>query len=422
MEEGTKELPMKVTNKKRKDDQLAISPKKSPWKPTFHPVPPYLLRRSTRVASTAALVSAEEHQLASAKLYFEKTRDGLEEKREEKTLQAIVEYVGDPPFGPALDDAQRFRVNNQKRKAQHGKQACFDILDGCGSSIYAYSLPLAPLACLLQAFKTETSLVQFKKETKVLSSFNLTSYMFLHWDHGVEASQGNYKNHKFVKSRPGLAVAIESLGNFFARRVLLKPELGDKLHPGLLCNNPTIEFAKDCQAPHWDFIGWRKLKAKDMPWVVHIPLCREGMMLHVWPTERDIDSHTEATEKFKLGKPKLVHVGFGDALLLRADVCHGGCFGSTGNMRFHMLLRNQGCALSTEQLHYLENSGVDKERFKEKNMELHNILGKDGTFDSFFRREMRKKSKTVLAYTKALEALYPEADGWCTDLLGPVKF
>ena len=413
---------MSLPNSNKKEEKSAVVPNKSGWRPKFYPAPAYRLRQSTRDASTVVSVSAAEHLLASGKLYAEKKRDGQEKKREEKTLQAIVKYKGDPPFAVAADNAERFRVNNRKRKAQQGKEPCFDVLDCRGSSIYVYSLPLAPMACLLQAFKSETSMVQFKKETKILSSFNQTCYMFLHWDKGVEASQGNYKDHKFVKSRPGLAVAIQSLGNFFARRVLLNPELGGKLHPGLLCNTAAIEKATDCQPPHWDFIGWRKLKAKDMPWVVHIPLCEEGMMLHVWPTDRDVDSHTKNLENFKLGRPKLVHIGFGDALLLRADVCHGGCFGSAGNMRFHMLLRQEGCALSTERLHFLENSGVNKEKIDDKTMELHNLLGKEGTFDSFFRNEWRKKSKTVLAYTKALESLYPEADNWCDGLLAPVEF
>lgn len=416
------ESPNKVTNKKKQEDHLALVSTKSVLPLILTSAPAYTLRQSTIATCMGGNVSNEAAKQVSARMYIDKTRDGHEQEREDRTLQTRIKYTDKPPFRLATSDQQRFRVNNLKRKAQQGKEACFDILDHRGSSIYAYSLPLAPLACLLQAFKAETSLVQFKKETKVLSSFNPTSYMFLHWDNGVEASQGNYKNHKFVKTRPGLAVAIQSLGNYFARRVLLNPELGSKLHPGLLCNNPSIENESSCQVPHWDFIGWRKLKAKDMPWVVHIPLCKEGMMLHVWPTDRDADSHSKKSEKFHLGTPKLVHVGFGDALLLRADVCHGGCFGSIGNMRFHMLLRHAGCALSTDRLHLLENSGVDKESYDKKYLELHTLVGKDGTFDSYFRKEMKKTSKTVLAYTKALEALYPEADGWCDGLLSPVSF
>lgn len=374
------------------------------------------LRRSSRLPSLDGLPVKDQ-------IAFEaKNLDGHEAERNSKTLQAIVHYKGDPPYLISGGDAMRNRVNNLRRGSQHGKAPCYDILDSRGSMIYAYSLPLAPMACILQGVKNESSLAQYKKETKILNSFKPTSYMFLHWTGGVESSMGDYKSHDFVKSRPGLAIAIESLGNFFARRVLQDPELGDKLQPGLLCNSPTIETQSSCQGPHWDFIGWRKVKAQDMPWVVHIPLCREGMMLHVWPTERDELTHRSSLERFKLGKPKLIHVGFGDALVLRADVCHGGCFGSAGNMRFHMILRKEGCALATDKLHFLERSGVDPQSYQDKYLDLQNLPGEGGTFDSYFRQEVKRKSKTVLAYTKAIESLYPEVDNWCDPLLSTVTF
>jgi hypothetical protein len=146
------------------------------------------------------------------------------------------------------------------------------------------------------------------------------------------------------------------------------------------------------------------------------------MMLHVWPTERDEDTHNKTTERMKMGKPLLVHVGFGDALVLRADVCHGGCFGSIGNMRFHMVLGKEDCALASDKLHFLEKSGVDPERFKEKGLELHELVGQGGSYHSYFRKEINRKRQTVAAYTKAMEALYPEADQWCQQLMENVPF
>jgi hypothetical protein len=92
------------------------------------------------------------------------------------------------------------------------------------------------------------------------------------------------------------------------------------------------------------------------------------MMLHIWPTQRDQLTHTQEEEKFKIGTPKLVHyVPFGNCLILRADVCHGGCFGATGNMRLHLVLRRKDCTLPVvDRLHILENSGADKADYKEK--------------------------------------------------------
>jgi hypothetical protein len=59
-------------------------------------------------------------------------------------------------------------------------------------------------------------------------------------------------------------------------------------------------------------------------------------------------------EKMMAGEPIFVHVAFGDALLLRADVAHGGCYGSIGNFRFHMMLRVPDCRLETNRLHPLK--------------------------------------------------------------------
>ena len=87
-----------------------------------------------------------------------------------------------------------------------------------------------------------------------------------------------------------------------------------------------------------------------------------------------------------------------------------------------MIRRKEGCALATDKLHFLEKSRVDPARYNDKYSDLQNLPGEGGTFDSFFRREVKKKSKTVLAYTKAIETLYPEVDRWCDPLLSTVTF
>jgi hypothetical protein len=422
------EVPMAADVPKSPLQEPTIN-QKTHWRPTFAPTPNYpgafanVTRRSPRLDSKDAIKDADGNAASVGIMFEEKKLDGKEAYRELKTLKALVDYNGPPPYTGGGGHKERFKFNNLKRVSQRGGAPSYDLLyAGHGSAIYVYSLPLAPLAVLLQGLKNETAVAQFKKETKALNSFPATNYMFLHWDGGIESSKGNYKSHNFVKVRPGLALAIESLGNYFARRIILNPKLGGKLQPGMLCNNPTMTDDPQFQPPHWDFIGWRKIRAKDMPWVVHIPLCKEGMMLHVWPTDRDEVTHSQTSEKMKLGKPSLVHVSFGDALVLRADVCHGGCFGSTGNMRFHMVLRNEDCALASDHLHFLDYSGVDRESYKEKELELQKLVGEGGTYQSYFRNQVNKKSQTVVAYTKAMEALYPEADGWCEHLIENVTF
>jgi hypothetical protein len=167
------------------------------------------------------------------------------------------------------------------------------------------------------------------------------------------------------------------------------------------------------QPPHWDFTGWRHVPARDLPWVLHVPLCKEGMMLHVWPTERDKETHSAPKfENFKLGPPKYVHIAFGDAILLRGDVAHGGCFGSPGNCRFHMVLRKDNCILPTNSLHMLEWSTSDSQYKKARE-----VLKKLGDPEEVFSNAVRKSAQTVTAYISSLKQLYPCEEGWFGGLL-----
>ena len=350
------------------------------------------------------------HQQPPQRIFGEDACDGKEEDRKLKTLKATVHCDGHPPCGKAESSEERFMVNNLKRSSQRGVTPCHDILDDRGSVIMVHSVPVAPLACLLQGLKNEGPQKLVKKQAKRLTTFKDTTCLFLHWTKAVESDAGDCKSHPFVKSRPGVDMAIESLGKFFARRVLLNPDLTGNLQPGMLCNDKGTDILSGCQNAHWDFPGWRKVKAKDVPWVLHLPLTKEGMMLHVWPTERDEATHCQVEEKFKLGKPRLVHVGFGDALLLQADVCHGGCFGSPGNLRFHMILCKKECKLKTDELHFLEMSGVDGKKHDKKYAQPHQIPGVERTFDSDFREELKKKSKTVTACKKAMAATFPHCE------------
>ena len=164
------------------------------------------LRRSSRLPS----LDAEGHPVKDQIAFEEKNLDGHEAERESKTLKVLVNYRGDPPYLISGGDAERHRVNNLRRGSQHGKAPCYDILDSRGSVIYAYSLPLAPMACILQGVKNESSLAQYKKETKVLNSFKPTTYMFLHWSGGVESSMGDFNNNNKFYLYSATVVHIQS--------------------------------------------------------------------------------------------------------------------------------------------------------------------------------------------------------------------
>jgi hypothetical protein len=356
----------------------------------------------------------------------------------------------------------RDTVNGYRRKSIMGGDPCYDTIDEIGSSVYLYSLPVFLVRGLLQGFKTKQALEVFHEHSQTLLSHTGTNYLFLHWPKGVQEDFGDWKLHPFMKGRPDLETTIESLGNWVREKVLLNPSL-TCCQPGILANKSVTFLDKTheqqtrkpkgigsrkkrqkkedtktesessdslptqgeagftkYQPPHWDFIGWRKVAAKDMPWILHVPLCKEGMMLHVWPTTRDSATHNNTTdEHLRIGTPEYIHVSFGDALLLRADVAHGGCFGSKGNSRFHMVFRKEKgeCHLGTDSLHMLDWS-VEESVFQEAKVKLDEI----GSPSKFFKKAVKDGKNTVTSYIKRVQATYPCHPNWSKTLFDTVHF
>ncbi len=61
--------------------------------------------------------------------------------------------------------------------------------------------------------------------------------------------------------------------------------------------------------------------------IAHIPLEEEGGFINIWINRGDT------------GVPISVFIPFGAAILVSAHVVHGGCYGSRGSSRFHMILK-----------------------------------------------------------------------------------
>jgi hypothetical protein len=287
-----------------------------------------------------------------------KVSDGHDEKRERGTLQAKTGYRGNVPYSGGVDQKIRSNVNRRKEKSRKGEELCYDKMKDMGQAYYLYSLPVNIMRGLLQGLKTKNAVKQFNDECRILQTHKGTNYMFMHWKNGEETSQGDWHTHPYVATRPDLATSIESLGNFISSRLLFPDETLQK-QPGGLCNNK--KHKNGSQPPHFDVTGWQRLPAKQLPHILHVPLCEEGMMLHIFPSARDPKTHDLGDkEQMKVGEPVFVHIAFGDALILRADVAHGGCYGSIGNFRFHMMLRVRDCPLETNRLHYLSTVAEKK--------------------------------------------------------------
>jgi hypothetical protein len=66
-----------------------------------------------------------------------------------------------------------------------------------------------------------------------------------------------------------------------------------------------------------------------LPYIVHVPLCAEGMALQV------------VTADGQDNPPNFRYYSFGEAAVLRADCWHGGCYGTKGNIRMRIQLSHK---------------------------------------------------------------------------------
>ena len=94
------------------------------------------------------------------------------------------------------------------------------------------------------------------------------------------------------------------------------------------------------QPPHRDMQGFDRKddwQQSYFPFILHLPLCEEGMFLNVWHMP-----HDESVAPYQL------HIPFGTFVLLRVDVVHGGVLGSPGNVRLHVAFRTKKSAIETD--------------------------------------------------------------------------
>jgi hypothetical protein len=97
---------------------------------------------------------------------------------------------------------------------------------------------------------------------------------------------------------------------------------------GFLCNRK--DNGEVHQTLHLDVSEAEKFGKTDiLPYIVHIPLCDEGMALQVVGADGQENP------------PNFRYYGLGEAAVLRADCWHGGCYGSRGNIRMRIYLTHK---------------------------------------------------------------------------------
>jgi hypothetical protein len=97
---------------------------------------------------------------------------------------------------------------------------------------------------------------------------------------------------------------------------------------GFLCNrkdNGEVHQTLHLDVPEAKNFGQKEI----LPYIVHIPLCSEGMALQV------VGANGQENP------PHFRYYSFGEAAVLRADCWHGGCYGSRGNIRMRIYLTHK---------------------------------------------------------------------------------
>jgi hypothetical protein len=167
-------------------------------------------------------------------------------------------------------------------------------------------------------------------------------YFMLHWQNKAKkGSKPNWNEEMLVDWKvmnndhhhifSFMACAqIEEFGKSILKTLGLRrvTKSTHSLAPGVVYTESSFS-----QAAHLDF-DETSLDPIEKSWIIHLPLQREGMLLSVWdiPILKDIrDDHAQHDYIF---------VPFGSYIALRSDVLHSGVYGSTGNSRFHMILKS----------------------------------------------------------------------------------
>lgn len=168
----------------------------------------------------------------------------------------------------------------------------------------------------LQSLKGELDESNFVKltQTKSENGSHGGGYYYL------QGCVKGWQDHPILKQKG--AKALERFAERACRELPLQQE-GYRADPGFVLTRKAT-----AQSPHRDYQGYGDNGKKNLeslyPWVLHCPLCKEGMSLNYFP---------EADPK---AKPLRIMIPFGTFLLARADAVHSGVFGSKGNVRLHI--------------------------------------------------------------------------------------
>jgi hypothetical protein len=190
-------------------------------------------------------------------------------------------------------------------------------------------LPLVLFIPILIAIKPSLRKELFTK-TRSISGTNTDQYYLKNQDPTLPKGEAVYQDWRKSTLLDRCSVcAIDSLAWSILEALpdVTNPE-DWRVDVGFLCNRK--DNGEVHQTLHLDVPEAVDFEDKTLlPYIVHIPLCTEGMALQV------VSANGEDNP------PNFRYYGFGEAAVLRADCWHGGCYGTKGNTRMRIYLSHK---------------------------------------------------------------------------------
>ena len=190
---------------------------------------------------------------------------------------------------------------------------------------YSFRVPGHVTFCMLTNFKSKEVVDLHRQRMTRIATAKTCYYYQLHWRKGFKNTSAVTRTWQENNSIDNTACYtldgyLKNIGE------AIQTATGNKTEYTTLCS--LLETEKAIHQPgHIDDETCDGVPAEYQPWILHQPLCAEGRSLQIWIMN----------EKGKMA-PQLLHIPFGSACVLRGDVYHGGCYGTSGNIGFHAQL------------------------------------------------------------------------------------
>jgi hypothetical protein len=243
------------------------------------------------------------------------------------------------PTTPALIRKARACVNNNRADRMRHVYPCkYDQLLPLGL-VQLTGIPYTVLHDLMlwhkKAFSNPDRL-DFNVEIQPIASAKPTIYF---------KAIDNWEQSKFYRGNDALIDAVKFIGNDILEKMDRK---------GFLKFAPAWVMTADknvSQPAHTDFKVISEHEERQQL-TAHTPLCTEGMDLNVWPSLQE--------DGVTVFYPCVGHINFGEGLITNAKLIHSGVYGTPGNIRFHMVFKDD--VATTAQLKLIKNVVQDFSR------------------------------------------------------------